>query len=728
MNRNVFYFAVFFTLLPFCISSAVAQNSPQESGLSGTITDLTGYGVAGVRISAQSEDRPENREIMTTSAADGEYSLTVSPGRYRVLFQRPAFTEREVSVTLGAGERRSLDLLLQLERISENVVVTANVQPLESDRTPAPVEIISRQEIAQRQAVSLPDLLASQAGISITRLGAFGGLTTVFLDGGGSNFAKVLVDGSPVNEPGGAINFANFTVDNLDKIEIVHGAESALYGTDAMSGVIQLFTHRGATRIPEASIFAEGGSFSSARGGAEVSGLLHSFDYSLGSSYFHTDGQGTNDAFLNRTFSGNFGYGFSKFNQLRLTVRSNSSYAGIPGQTLLFPADPSASDNLQQLSANLRWTFETGSHWSHTVSAMEARIRDANAFPPFGTFTDQFNRAGFLGHSTYLFRHGAATAGYQYEVENGYPSSLGGLHARRNNQAGFLDARWLPIARLTLSAGARAESNANFGTRAVPRAGAAYALRYGHGFWGDTRARVSYGQGIGEPTMFESFSSDPCTPGNPSLRPERSRTFNAGVDQILASDGVRVSATYFNSQFRDLISTTPGASNPACPFGTGTFFNTDLSRARGMNFSAKTKIARWLQVSGNYSYDDTRVLRAPSAAFDVQAAGNRLLRRPVNSGNAMINAGYRRMNVNLAGYFTGVRTDSDFDGFGITRNPGYARFDVATSYRFMQGLSIYGRVTNLFDKNYQDAVGYPALGRDFRVGMNFRFGGQETLD
>ncbi len=511
-------------------------------------------------------------------------------------------------------------------------------------------------------------------------------------------------------------------------MEIVHGAESALYGSDAMSGVIQIVSHKGSTRIPELNLFAEGGSFSSARGGAQLSGLLHKFDYSAAGSYFHTDGQGVNDSFYDRSFAGNLGYSFSDSNQLRLTVRSTASFAGTPGQTLLGPAfsDSTAFDDERQLAGNLSWTFKTGSHWVHRISSMEARFLDTNGFPDFNFFeTAQFNRAGFLEQSTYSFRQGAATAGYQYEVENADPNNLSGLHARRNNQAGFLDARWQPLSRLTLSAGARAEANTNFGTRVVPRVGAVYALRRSQNLWGDTRAKISYGQGIEEPTIFESFGGDPCNPGNPALRPERSRTVNAGIDQYFGAERFRISVTFFANQFRDLIDQEVGPPNPICFSGNETlFFNIDAARARGLNWSGEAHLNHWLLLKGNYSYDDTRVLKTVTSAPAVEQPGNHLLRRPVNSGNIWLNANYRRLNLNLAAYFTGVRTDSDFDGLGITRNSGYARFDIATSYNFGRGVSFYGRITNLFDKQYQEAIGFPALGRDYRLGMNYRFTGR----
>ncbi len=719
--------------------SLQAQSNSSDAHLSGKVTDLSGYGIGNVKITAQLENTPNPRIWSAISSADGAYLLAVPPGRYHIHFQHASFIPRDVVLDLAAAENRALDLRLEIEPLSENVVVTANTQPLEVNQTPAPVDLIGRQEIDQRQAVSLPDLLATQTGISLARTGTIGGLATIFLDGGNSNFAKVLVDGTPVNEPGGAINFSNLTLDNVDKVEVVHGAESALYGTDAMSGAIQIVSHQGSTRIPELNLLAEGGGFSSTRGGAQVSGLLGAFDYSAAGSYFHTDGQGVDDSFFNRGLAGNFGYRFSNSNQLRLTIRSNASFAGTPGQVLFasvpFAVDPTAYDNLKQLSSNLSWSFSTGSHWTHRISGMESRILDTNALPDFSFFAaDQFNRSGLLEQSTYSFRQGAATAGYQYEVENAYPSSLSGLHARRNNQAGFLDARWQPLSRLTLSAGARAEANTNFGTRVVPRAGVVYALRYSRGFWGDTRARFSYGQGIEEPNLFESFSTDPCNPGDPSLRPERSRTFNAGIDQYLTDNRIRVSLTYFDGQFRDLIGQLSGQANPLC-FGGFVmhFFNTDLSRARGVNWSAEAHLNRWLVLKGNYSFDDTRVLKTVSNAPDVERPGNHLLRRPVNSGNLWLGANYRRLNFNIAGYFSGRRTDSDFlstviagvcVGPCLSRNPGFARFDLATSYLIARGISFTGRVTNIFDKQYQEALGYPALGRDFRLGLNYRFTGR----
>src|SRR5438105_6174053 len=519
MNTALLRSAFLFLAVQF---SLLAQNNSQLAHLSGTLSDASGSGIGDVLVHARAEGSSNSLTWSAKSSPGGEYSLDLPAGRYRMQFTRPSFASREFVVDLAPGESHTLNLRLDLEPLSSNVVVTANTQPTELAHTSATVDIVGPQEIEQRQAVLLPDLLSTQTGISLARTGTIAGLTTIFIDGGSSAFTKVLIDGTPVNLPGGDFDFSNLTLDNVDKVEIVHGAESALYGTDAMSGVVQIVSHRGTTRIPQIDLFTEGGSFSSARGGTRVSGLLGKLDYSAAGSYSHTDGQGVNDTFLNRGVAGNLGYSFSENHELRVSVRSNSSFAGAPGQTLLFPPDPSSFYDLQQLSANLTWNFQTGSHWSHHFSGMESRYYSISGFPPFGNFPNQANRAGGVAQSTYSFHAGAATAGYQYEVENASG------HSYRSNQAGFLHGRSPLPSRLTLTAGGLAQSNARFGTRVVPRLGAVYALRHAKGFWGDTRLRATYGRGIEEPTALESFDADPCSPGNPNLRPQRSRPISLG--------------------------------------------------------------------------------------------------------------------------------------------------------------------------------------------------------
>ena len=715
--RLLLFFTVF--LLTF-FSISLPSSAQSTSTLFGRITDRSGAAIAGAQVSA--EDLSASNVVQQTkSAADGAYSLTLAPGKYRIRVTSPQMATSEHEINLSAGEKRTWNVRMELAELASTVVVTAQAEPEPANTVASPATVLTQQDIEQRQEIWLAPLLASAPGASLARLGPMGGVTSLFLDGGDSNFTKVLVDGTPVNEPGGDMDFSNLDLSSVDKIEIVHGASSALFGSDAMTGVVQIFTHRGTTAQPQITLIGEGGTFDTGRGAAELSGKLNRFDYANSISHFNTGGQGPNDRFRDTALSGNYGWTFSDTNHLRLSVRNAASDAGQPGQTLLEPPILTQSTDLHDFAANLGWDFTTGAHWQHRLSGTESYFRQFNT--DTGVFTDinQFNRAGFEEQSTYLFDRGGVSLGYDYEVENG---SAAGPHERRNNQGGYVETHYQIARRLAAIAGARAEANASFGTRVVPRTGLSFTARYGHGFWGGTRLHASYGLGIKEPDFIQSFEADPCFPGNPNLRPERSNTFDAGIDQLLAGERAKFSANFFHNSFRDIVSFSGGPATTSCPFGTGTFFNTDAARADGVNATIETKPLPWLGILGNYTYDDSRVLKAPNAFDPTLAPGNRLFLRPLHSADLILNAAWRRINWNLAGYYVGRETDSDFLGLGITSNPSHFRLDLATQFVMGHGVTAIANVGNLLDQHYQDAVGYPTLGLNYRAGLKYTWGGR----
>ena len=746
---------------------AGAQNHSTDAQLSGTLTDSSGAGIPEVHVTARLEGAAPSQVWRCNSATDGTYRLSVPPGRYRITFERAPFIARDFSLELAAARPHELNLTLQLEPLSSSVIVTAQAEPTLADLTTAPVSVITKADIDERQVVALAEALAFTTGVALGRTGREGGSASIFLNGGNSNFTKVLVDGAPINPPGGAVDFSSLTLDNIDKVEVVRGAESAIYGSDAVSGVIQLFTHRGETRIPEFSAYAEGGSYGSARGGAQLSGLLGAFDYALAGSYLQTGGQGPDDDFLDRTLSGNLGYRLSDNNNLRLTLRNNDSIAGVPGQTVFTPPNLDQRYTQHLFSSSARWDFSTGAHWRQQISGAESYTWQGNFNPVQSFFASdpavfcpqsnpaavataefcdfpgsskfQYNRSSLTAQTSFVLKNFAATAGYGYEIENAFLTSINVPHARRNNQASYLDFRYRPHPRASLNVGARAEANQFFGTRVVPRAGASLVLFYGKGFRGDSLLRAFYAEGIKEPRFDQILGDNFGDFGNPSLKPEASNTWTLGIEQKFLRDRIRLDANYFSSRFYNIVSfefcvaaptpTNPlanscGVTLPGNPVNFGYFFNTDLARARGLNLSGQARLAHWLRAEGNYTYDDSLVIKSPNAFDPSELPGNRLIRRPLNSGSLALNAGLRRLNITLAGYFTGVRTDSDFLGLGLTRNPGYARFDFSGSYSVGHGVTVYARAANLLDKQYQDALGYPALGRDMRAGVKYTFNGR----
>jgi outer membrane cobalamin receptor len=725
-----------FTFLAVAFLGFSATSHAQSSAtLLGRVTDRSGAAIAGATIIAEPLSHTGGATVRALTGVDGEYSILLAPGKYRVRVSAPQMADAQDEFVIDAEEKRQWNVRMELAPLSSKVVVSAQAEPAPANTVASPVTVLTRQQIDQRQTIWLAPLLSSATGANIARLGPMGGVTSFFLDGGNSNFTKVLVDGTPVNEPGGDIDLSNFDVTNIDKIEIVHGASSALFGSDAMDGVVQIFTHRGATQKPVLTLLGEGGTFDMQREQADLSGVIDHFDYAPAVSYYDSNGQGPNDRFRDTTLSGNFGWKFSGTNQFRLSVRSTASDAGQPGQTLLLPPNLGQSSDLHDFAANLSWDFSTGEHWQHHLAGTESFFRDFIIDIPVFTEINQFNRAGFEEQSTYLFGPGAVSLGYNYEVENG---SSAGPHERRNNQGGYIETHYTFGRRLTAIAGVRAEANASFGTRVVPRVGLAYLARFGRGFWGETRLRSSYGLGIKEPTFTQSFEADPCFPGNPNLKPERSDTFNAGIDQTLAQERVRISATFFRNEFRDIVSFASCFPGSPCGFtvplgcpaaelkadGYGTFFNTDAARAFGASAQIEAKPLSWLSIIGNYTYDDTRVLKAPNAFDPTLAPGNRLFLRPAHSANLILNAAFRRLDWNLAGYFVGRETDSDFLGFGFTSNPGHFRLDLGVQFSLTRGFVVLARAENLLDHRYSDAAGYPALGLNYLAGVKYTWGGK----
>lgn len=693
--------------------SCIASQAQTTSRLKGTLSDPSGSSVANATIMAQPLDR-QAQPFQTKSDARGKFLLGVPPGRYRVTFMEGSFSTAEEDVALAPGQTRTLDITLELQRLDSTVVVTAAAEPELASTAALSVDVLTEKEIAQSGQVMVTPLIASFPGMSFSQLGPMGGATTFFLDGGNSNYTKVLVDGAPVNvsEPGFSVDFSNLSAASIAKIELVHGASSALYGTDAMAGVLQIFTHRGTTSTPELTVEGDGGMFDTGHGAGQISQKRGAFDYSAGLSYFGSNGQGEGDYFRATTATGNFGWKFSDTDTLRLSLRNTSSDAGQPGQTDLasipFAVDYGQHSKLHDFASSLQWNLKTGEHWEETLTGYDSRSQDTAVSPAFDyTAINKFNRAGLDGRATYLFTEGEITSGYAFENETG--GALG-----RHDQAGFLEIRRQFGRRLTAIAGGRIDANDSYGTRAVPRVGASYVVSYGHGLLGATRVRSSYGEGIMEPPLLPLD----CTP---VLKPEQSTTFDAGVDQYFDSDRIHFSTTLFHNDFRDIVSfTSAGPEN--CPAFFGSYFNTDRARAFGSDASFEIRVTRWLQIGGNYSYDDSKVLKAPNASDPALVAGNRLFKRPLHSANLVANAHFRRMNWNLAGYYVGRRADSDFLGLGLTSDPSYLVWNLANSIDLSHGLSTVAMVDNLFNRHYEVAVGYPALRLSYRIGLKYTWG------
>jgi len=725
----------------------VASLAAHAADLKINVVDPRSAVVAGAQIALYPAAGSRPLAFQNSSAEGTAVFAGLEPGEYRVEVLAPGFAPQKVSVRVP--QETSVTAQLAVAGPEQTVVVTATRTPLPAEESGAAVSLLDQRSLQELAPVTWADALRFLPGAVVSTAGQRGGLASLFVRGGESRYNKVLVDGVPVNEPGGVFDFGAVPMTSIDRMEFVRGAESVLYGSDAMTSVVQVWSATGHTRIPELRFGADGGTFGTAQGFASLAGARGRFDYNLFGSQDATRGQGPNDDYSNSLQGANLGATLSPIASLRLRTRHANSRSGVPnawnfnGAPLLAPdSDGFARQNNFLASADL--TVSAPARWQHRFSGYEYNHRRTNrdtvedrgcGFPAFDCpFREPFavNRAGFEYQGDYSPRSWAHTSfGYQFEDENGMSDifdldTSGNIvdasftHGLRRNHAVFGE-QTLNWRRFSGVAGVRYVHNESFGNKAVPRAALSFlALRGGDVFSG-TRLRFAYSQGIQEPSFEESFgiTGTFLTIPNPNLKPEQNRSLEAGVQQGLFGGKSSLAAIYFNNLFRDQIAFE--TVNPVT--FAGEYFNINRSLAHGAELESHTRLRSSLTLDAAYVYTSTQILSAPGA-FDPFATGEPLLRRPKHSGSLLLNYFGKRWGGDLAGSFVGRRPDSDFFGLGINHAAGYALLNMGGWFAVNRHMTAYVNVENVLNRRYNEVVGYPALKANFRAGMRFRIGGE----
>jgi outer membrane cobalamin receptor len=706
--------------------------------LSGVVTDQSGRPVPRAVVQVTASDGHTVESVFTD--ADGVFHVVNAPDGCRVQASLTGF----IAATAVCSSQ-PMTLALSVAPVAEHVVVSATRTEAPAGQVGAAITVFDAAEIDRHQDPLLADLLRDAPGAMVVREGAPGAVTSLFVRGGESNYTKVLLDGIPLNEPGGAFDLSNVTTGNLERVEFVRGADSALYGSDAMTGVIQLFTRRGRTSRPDVNVWFEGGTFSTARGSGSVAGRDGRLDYSAAVAGVSTDNEVPNNHFGNVTVSGSAGVRFAHDASLRFVVRSEDGRTGTPGQTSFGRPDLDAFYTRRATDWGVTFDQTTGAvrqHASYGLAIEHQRSADLVVDPPytpsFDGSTAPFEFSDFLYDSrTDLRRHHAS-----YQADATWSAGRGGTHvdtalvdwdgeratltdalansvvpASRDN-VGFSLQHQAMWSRVFVTGGLRVEHNASFGTATVPRGSAAWYVHTGNGGVGTTRLHASAGLGIKEPTILESFSTNPFFLGNPTLQPERTRAFDGGVEQRLAADRVSVDATWFNNRYKNIISlqTTDPDTFAA------QYFNIGLTRASGAELTGNVVLVHGLRAKGGYTFVDSMILESTSSS-PVFQPGNWAFRRPRHSGFVDLAWSGARASIDLAGTIIGRRVDSDFSSLEppLTFNNGYAQWDLRVSARLMRQLSLTGAIDNLTDRQYMEPLGYPALGRAVRIGIKFHY-------
>ncbi|HSW38596.1 MAG TPA: TonB-dependent receptor, partial [Acidobacteriota bacterium] len=565
------------------------------------------------------------------------------------------------------------------------------------------------------------------------------------LRGGGSNYTKILIDGIPVNEPGGSYNLSNLSTANIDRIEIVRGPQSALYGSDAITGVVQIFTKRGRSEglSPAPFIMLEGGTFSTSRYGGGVQGSNEHMDYMASFSRFDTDNQVPNSSFNNATITANLGFRPSEKLELRTIFRREAGRTGSPGPWAFGRPDLDAyyrrNDNAG--SAVLTW-FQTTS-LTHKISYAINDLRqlsnnplDSGSYTPqFGDLTAPFSFMDFVFRNVnntrrqtfnyqgdlLLGRSHLLSVGGGYERISGVVGdpALAPPRVRRDNFSGFIQNQWTIDTRLYATAGVRLDHNESFGFYASPRLSFALLARQpaAGSRLGTTKIKANFGLGIKEPTLQESFSTSFYYRGNPDLKPEKTISFDAGIEQHFNAGRGMVGITWFQSRFRDQI----GFEIIDYTTYEGSFFNIGKSRARGIETVLSYELPLNLTVGGAYTFLDSEVLKSTSGFDPVYTEGQQLLRRPRHSGSVDFRWKPGRLTLGASAILTGARVDSDFSMLGMTSNKGYGVLNLMANYRLIGDVSLFTAINNVTNEHYMEALGYPSLRRNVRFGLRAGF-------
>ena len=731
-------------LLAVCLGPASRAAAAQTSSSSVLVTVTDTQGAAVVRAHVR---------VIDAAGRVVSSALTDAIGRARVAEAGCAGCRVEVSL---AGFRTAivplpsggdLSVVVAPAPIAETVVVSATRGEAPTSQVGASTTVFDRTAIERRGVPLVSQLLRSTPGAIVVHTGGLGGVTSLFVRGGESDYNTVLIDGMPLNEPGGTFNFSNLTTTDLERIEIVRGAQSALFGTDAMSSVVQLFTRRAAAGDPPLRLSAsvEGGSLATSRATTGVRGASGPLDYALTGSWFGTDNRSANHRFENATASWNVGVAVGDRTSIRATGRVERQTAGTPGITAFGRPDLDARFERDDAVVGAALVHRGASITHRAMYAYSTSVQSSINLVADPAFVAEFEgrqaifpTSDFLFHShNNLARHRLSyqadwhvptagrtgthviTALVDYDAERGLlEDRLAGsaLRGSRDNVGVAVQHQWI-AGRTSLTTGARVERNDSFGTAVVPRVSLLQVVRTGGRLFGRTAVRVNAGLGVKEPALLESFSPNFFFQGNPDLEPERARTFDVGLEQRLAGDRVRAEVTWFDNRFRDQITVE------TVDFTTfeGRFVNVDRSRSRGFEVAMDAAPAGWLEMRAGYTRLDT--CRETGADDCSTFADNlQLVRRPKHSGFIDVTARFRRATVGLSGVFVGERRDVSFAVFDSPlAAEGYGVWALLAEYAVGAGLDAFVRVENLTDRDYMEPIGYQAWRRTAHAGLRVRF-------
>jgi len=716
----------------------------------GRVVDASGRAVGGARVIATG-DGPLATVLTDTG---GEFVIDAPPrGRVNLRVTMDGF--RAASLTV---DERSLDvgtITLGISAISESVVVSASQVEVPLTEVTSSVTVIDRAEIETRQLHSVADALRTVPGMAVAATGGLGATTSLFPRGGESNYTLVLIDGVPANSFGGDFDFGHLSTANVERIEVVRGPQSALFGSNAIGAVVRVTSRRGGP--PSAAFNLEGGQFGTSRVSASTAGSHQEFEWGASFDQLLSDGMNgelldngltvDNDDYTRRTGGGSAGWRRGG-SWVRGDLHYTKDERGFPGP---FGSDPAGSyGGIDTISGGSN-TRTVGGVAFFTPLSERIGLRGQTGFnrydsdfaSPFGP-SDAFSRRwnGGAQLDAALIQGLDVSAGVDLLRERAGSTFITGgsgqeMPVERFAAGYFAEGRWNSNERVFLNAGLRVDDirrdqlEASSGRPVLPKDTIVSVNPRVAGAWivhaagaDSTKIRAAAGTGIRPPDGFELAFTD-----NPELKPERSRSVEAGVDHTFGSGHAVAEATVFTNHYDDLIITV-GSFSGSSRYKTDNISN---ARATGLELALtlRGRVMQWggLDLAGRIGYTalDTEILAvdrdddAPPP-FEV---GQALVRRPPHSffADASVTSGRVTAFVRGNGRSTTLDVEPSMGAFGgLFDAPGYNVWSAGATVRAARYLDAYARVENFFNRTYEEALGYPALGRRFTAGLRIAAG------
>lgn len=604
---------------------------------------------------------------------------------------------------------------------ADTIVVTATRSPEPLARVGQSISVLDTATIRTRQTQQVADLLRTTPGVTVARNGPIGGITSVFIRGAESDQTVALIDGVKLNNPaapGGGFDFGNLLTGNIERIEVLRGPSSVLWGSQAIGGVVNLIT---AAPGPDLLVNAraEYGFRDTAQLVGNVSGTAGPIAASAGAGYFRGDGFSAFDQGAERDGYRNYGA-----NAKVVATLSDAVSLDLRGY---YSNGRAAFDGFAPPSFAFGDTREFGTtreivgYAGGNAALFDGKLRNRLGFAytdtrrvnsdESGAAFETFRSVGRNERFEYqgIADLGAVTATFGAERETSRLRTLSFGDAARGRariDSVYGQVAVTPLAGLTATAGLRHDDHDRFGGATTAAGSAVWTIAA-------TTLRASYSEGFKAPTLFQLLSDF----GNPTLDPERARGWDAGVTQRALDGRLEASATYFDRRSRDLIDFVScfGVASPICvgrPFGT--YDNVARARSRGLELSLAARPVDVLRLGANYTY-----LKAENRSTGTANFGRRLARRPAHSANVTLDY------VWPFGLETGAtlsHVGDSFDNAGNTRRlDSYVLADIRASFPVTANLEVYGRIENLFDERYATAFGYGTQPRAGFAGVRLRY-------